>query len=166
MFYHDITKCDMLNGPGLRVVLWVAGCNHYCKGCQNPQTWDPNSGIPYDEKAEEELFEALNHDYIEGLTFCGGDPLYPGNREEVFRIAEKVKSKFPDKSIWCYTGYTWEDIIHLLKDTKIDVLLDGEFIQEKVDNTLHWVGSPNQRIINIHKSIEAGEVVIEESIYE
>ena len=102
MNYHNITKDDMLNGDGLRVVLWTAGCTHRCDGCQNPQTWDADGGLPFDEAAEKELFDDLNHDYIAGITFSGGDPLHPFNRDEVLRLAKKVKETLPNKTVWLY----------------------------------------------------------------
>ncbi|NCC45274.1 MAG: anaerobic ribonucleoside-triphosphate reductase activating protein, partial [Clostridia bacterium] len=105
MRYHNITKDDMLNGDGLRVVLWVAGCSHHCKGCQNPSTWDPNGGIPFEAKDEAEIFSQLDHSYIEGITFSGGDPLYEENREEITRLAKEIKKRYPEKTIWLYTGY-------------------------------------------------------------
>ena len=149
MNYHDITKDDMLNGDGLRVVLWVSGCNHHCKECQNPQTWDENSGIPFDEQAEKELFEAIDKPYISGVTFSGGDPLYPNNREEVTRLTKKFKELFPNKTIWLYTGFKYEDVKDLKIMKYIDILVDGEFVQELVDPKLHWRGSSNQHVIDI-----------------
>ncbi len=160
MNYHNITKEDMLNGEGLRVVLWVAGCNHHCKGCQNPETWDENSGIPFDKEAEDELFEALDKPYISGITFSGGDPLYPGNREEVFRLIKKFKKEFPQKNIWLYTGYTWEQIKNLEGIQDVDVIAEGEFVEELNDNNLHWVGSSNQRVIRVKESL-CGPMVFE-----
>ena len=97
----------MLNGDGLRVVLWVAGCSHHCKGCQNPITWDPDGGIPFEQKDKEEIFEQLNQSYIEGITFSGGDPLHEKNIREVTELAKEIKKKYPDKTIWLYTGYRW-----------------------------------------------------------
>ena len=129
MNYHNITKEDMLNGEGLRVVLWVSGCNHCCKNCQNPITWDKNGGLPFDKAAEDELFEALNKSYIDGITFSGGDPLFPENRSEVFRLIRKCKDKFPEKTIWLYTGYKWEEIKDLDGINLIDVIAEGEFIE-------------------------------------
>jgi anaerobic ribonucleoside-triphosphate reductase activating protein len=160
MNYHNITKEDMLNGEGLRVVLWVAGCNHHCKNCQNPETWDENGGIPFDEDAENELFEALDKPYISGITFSGGDPLYPNNRSEVFRLIKKHKEKFPNKNIWLYTGYLWEAVKNLEGIEDIDVIAEGEFIEELKDNNLHWVGSSNQRVINVKESLKTGDVVL------
>ena len=160
MNYHNITKDDMLNGDGLRVVLWTSGCNHHCKNCQNPITWDENGGLPFDKEAEDELFEALDKSHISGITFSGGDPLFPGNRSEVMRLAKKCKEKFPNKTVWSYTGYLWEEVKDIEGIENIDVLIDGEYKEELGDNNLHWVGSSNQRIIDVKKSLETGEVVL------
>lgn len=149
MNYHNITKEDMLNGDGLRVVLWVAGCNHQCKGCHNPITWDENGGLPFDKEAEDELFEALDKPHIDGITFSGGDPLFPANRSEVLRLVKKTREKFPQKTIWLYTGYKWDDVKDLGGIELVDVLVDGEFVEELKDNNLHWVGSANQRVLNV-----------------
>ena len=149
MNYHNITKDDMLNGDGLRVVLWVSGCNHHCFNCQNPQTWDENSGIPFDDSAEKELFEALDKPYISGITFSGGDSLYPNNRSEVTRLAKRIKKELPNKTIWLYTGYLYEEVKDLEIMQYVDILVDGEFIQALADNNLHWRGSSNQRVIDI-----------------
>lgn len=108
MNYHNITKEDMLNGDGIRVVLWVSGCEHHCKNCQNPITWDKNGGLPFDKAAEDELFEALNKPHIDGITFSGGDPLMPYNRKEIFRLIKKCRELYPEKSIWLYTGSKWK----------------------------------------------------------
>jgi len=160
MNYHNITKDDMLNGDGLRVVLWLAGCTHHCEGCQNPQTWDVSGGIPFDNEAENELFEALNHEYISGITFSGGDPLHPFNREEVVRLAKKFKETFPNKTAWLYTGFLWEEVKDKVDLSNIDILVDGEFKKELNDNNLKWVGSSNQRIIEVQKSLKEGKLVL------
>jgi len=160
MNYHDITKEDMLNGDGLRVVLWVSGCEHGCVGCQNPITWVPNDGLRFDADAEAELFEALGKDYISGITFTGGDPLYPGNRTEVRRLIGEVKRRFPGKTIWLYTGYLWEEIRELDFIHDVDVIVDGRFVKELLDNTLHWKGSSNQRVIVVKESFVKGSVVL------
>ena len=154
MRYHNITKDDILNGEGLRVVLWVSGCPHKCKGCHNPQTWDPESGIPFDEDAEKELFDILSRDYISGITFSGGDPLFEGNREAIEHLARKVKLEYPDKNIWLYTGYRWEEISALPLMHYIDVLVDGKYMEDLRDPKLHWKGSFNQRIIDVQKSLQ------------
>ena len=160
MNYHNITKDDMLNGDGLRVVLWVAGCNHQCEDCQNPITWDITGGLPFDEAAEAELFEALDKPYISGITFSGGDPLHPFNRAETFRLMRKVKELYPSKTVWAYTGFLWEDFQDHPKMKYIDVLVDGRFIKSLREEKLHWVGSSNQRIIDVQKTLETGEVVL------
>ena len=153
MRYHNITKDDMLNGDGLRVVLWVAGCAHCCKGCQNPITWDPDGGLQFDEAAKQELFEQLEKDYISGITFSGGDPLHPANRLVVRNLAEEIKQKFPGKTIWLYTGDSWENVLHYPIMKNVDVLVDGEYIQELRDTKLLWKGSKNQRVIDVKKTL-------------
>lgn len=159
MNYHNITKDDMLNGDGLRVVLWLAGCTHHCPECQNPQTWDVAGGLLFDEAAEQELFEALDKEHISGITFSGGDPMHPFNRDEVCALAEKIKEKFPNKTVWSYTGYLWEELKDTVDFSNFDVLIDGEYKKELNDNTLHWVGSSNQRIIDVQKSLKENKVV-------
>ena len=159
MRYHNITKADMLNGDGLRVVLWVSGCSHCCKECQNPITWDPNGGLIFDEEAKQEVFEELSRDYISGLTLSGGDPLYFSNRTDIGKLVREVKEKFPTKTIWLYTGFVWESICNLELIKYLDVLVDGEFIVEQKDNQLHWRGSKNQRVIHVPDSLEQGKVI-------
>ena len=160
MRYHNITKDDMLNGDGLRTVLWVSGCDHCCKDCQNPITWDPNGGLVFDAEAKEELYEVLGRDYISGLTLSGGDPLYATNRDEILKLVKEVKEKFPTKTIWMYTGFLWESIKDLEIMDYIDVLVDGEFEVDKKDVQLFWRGSANQRVIDVPKTKESGEVVL------
>ena len=144
----------MLNGDGLRSVLWVSGCEHHCEDCQNPITWDVNGGVPFDLAAEQELFESLDKDYISGITFSGGDPLFPSNRVDVRRLAQEVKEKYPDKTIWLYTGYSWEQVMHYPVMQYVDVLVDGEFEQDKFDANLRWKGSSNQRVIDVQKTLK------------
>lgn len=110
MDYHNITTDDMRNGDGLRTVLWVAGCNHHCKGCQNPVTWNPHDGLIFDVEAEQELYNKVNKSHISGVTFSGGDPLYPENRDAIFHLAKYIKKYMPGKTVWLYTGYLWEDV--------------------------------------------------------
>lgn len=160
MRYHNITKDDMLNGDGLRVVLWVSGCSHCCKECQNPVTWDANGGLEFDEAAKEELFAELKKDYISGITFSGGDPLYFSNRPDVLKLAREIKEKFPQKTIWLYTGFEWEAIADLEIMQYVDVLVDGEFVVEKKDTQLCWRGSSNQRVIDVKTTRERGDVVL------
>ncbi len=160
MRYHNITKDDMNNGDGLRAVLWLAGCDHCCKDCQNPVTWDPNGGIPFDEEAHNELFELLSRDYISGITFSGGDPLFPGNRRDVTLLAREIKEQYPEKTIWLYTGFLYEEIkgLEVLKD--VDVLVDGPFIVEEKNTQLHWVGSRNQRVIDLNETRKQNKIVL------
>lgn len=153
MRYHNITKDDMLNGDGLRVVLWVAGCSHCCKDCQNPMTWDPNGGLEFDDAAKAEIFEQLDKPYISGITFSGGDPLHCANRSDVLTLMKEVKEKYPEKTIWMYTGDTWEMIYEYPHMQYVDVLVDGEFQIEKRDITLLWKGSSNQRVIDVQATL-------------
>ena len=157
MNYHNITVDDMLNGDGLRAVLWVSGCDHHCPGCQNRQTWDACSGIPFDQAAKDELFSALARDYISGVTFSGGDPLFPGNRETVGALIRRIRQTMPDKTIWLYTGYDWEKVCHMEIVRYLDGLVDGEFVAAKKDPLLCWKGSSNQRVIDVQETLKAGK---------
>ena len=163
MNYHNITKDDMKNGDGLRVVLWVAGCSHHCPNCQNPVTWDPDDGILFDKNARKELLDIISQDYISGITFSGGDPLFESNREEVYELIEYIKSVYPNKTVWLYTGYTFNDLkkfvpIGILN--KIDVIVDGPYIEKFRDTSLKWRGSSNQRVIDVRKTIDTGNIVL------
>lgn len=166
MNYHNITKCDILNGEGVRVVLWIAGCSHHCKNCQNPITWDENGGLKFDKDAKQELFDALDNPDIDGITFSGGDPLFCANREEVGALIEEIAQKFPSKNIWLYTGYEWEEINSLPFIKYVDVLVDGKFVQALNDNNLLWKGSSNQRVIDVKQSLKNGNVVLHCHDYE
>lgn len=171
MNYHNLTYPDMNNGDGLRVVLWLSGCTHYCYNCQNPQTWDTNSGIPFDECVKEELFRELNKDYISGLTLSGGDPLHEANLHDVLDLVTTVKEKFPTKTIWLYTGYTFDELInptersHTSKLRKIilnniDVLVDGKYIDSQRNVQAWWRGSDNQKVIDVQKSLKENKIVL------
>ena len=160
MNYHNITIDDMLNGDGLRTVLWVAGCDHRCRGCQNPQTWDENGGVPFDDRAKAELFEALSRDYMTGITFSGGDPLMPCNRETIAALIHEIREKLPGKTIWLYTGSLFEEIRHLPFVPLIDVIVDGPYIKALRNVQLHWKGSSNQRVIDVKKTLESGRIVL------
>lgn len=165
MRYHNITKDDMNNGDGLRVVLWLSACNHRCDGCHNPQTWNPCSGIVFDENAKQEIFQQLDKDYISGITFSGGDPLHDNNVEKVKALIKEIRKKYITKTVWIYTGYTYKDLRDLLPDkyevVKLcDVLVDGEFIKELADVNYHWAGSTNQRVIDVKESLKQNKVVI------
>lgn len=162
MRYHNITKDDMLNGDGLRVVLWVAGCSHCCRECHNPITWDPNGGLPFTEREKEEIFRELDKDYISGITFSGGDPLHPANVSEITALAKEIRDRYPQKTIWLYTGSLWEELQKEEILTYLDVLVDGEFQAEKKDAGLRWKGSSNQRVIDVQESRREGTVKIHE----
>lgn len=179
MNYHNLTYPDQNNGDGLRVVLWLSGCSHHCYKCQNPQTWDTKNGILFDEGAKKELFEELNKDYISGLTLSGGDPLHEKNLDGVLNLVNEIRVLFPKKTIWLYTGYTWEECNILMKGideycmtynqnnkkrqqiiSLCDVLIDGRYIDSKRDVSLKWRGSSNQRVINIRQSLEQNKIVL------
>lgn len=175
MNYHNITHDDMNNGDGLRVVLWLSGCSHHCYQCQNSQTWNPNSGILFDNEAKQEMFNELSKDYISGITLSGGDPLHENNLSEVLSLIEKTRNSFPNKTIWLYTGYTLEQILQpLLINTipteeeekridivkMVDVLVDGPYVDAQRDVTAKWRGSTNQRVINIPETLKQQKVVL------
>lgn len=160
MRYHNITHDDMMNGDGLRVVLWVAGCEHHCDECHNPITWNIDGGIEFTEADRQELMTYLGKDHAAGVTFSGGDPLHPANRGDVGKLILDVKALYPDKDIWVYTGYQWDEIKNLPLMKNIDVLVDGEYRKEFHKPDLHWRGSTNQKIINVPKSLELGTIVL------
>lgn len=159
MKYHNITKDDMVNGDGLRVVLWVSGCEHKCKGCHNQITWDKNCGLDFNECTKEEIFKELQKDYIQGITLSGGDPLHIDNRESIYLLVKEIKSNFPMKDIWLYTGYVWEEIKDLEVIKYIDVLVDGKFVQSLASKSYKWAGSTNQRIIDVKKSLRENKII-------
>lgn len=167
MNYIEIEKENVINGPGLRVVLWVSGCSHHCERCQNPETWDYNFGKPFTEKEEQEITDELLKNYISGITFSGGDPLYSENLDGILKLILKIKNDVPSKSIWLYTGYTFEEILSNSKMLKIvslcDVVIDGEYIEEKRNIALRFCGSSNQRVIDVQKSLKENKVVLWES---
>lgn len=162
MRINGIEQCSMTNGVGLRTVLWVSGCEHKCKGCQNPCTWDPNSGEDFTSEKKELLYKYLDNKYIKGITFSGGDPLHPSNRGEVGKLILDIKANYPSKDIWLYTGYTWEEVKELNLDflRYIDVLVDGRFILNKRDVNLRWCGSSNQRVIDVKESLKEGKIIL------
>jgi len=160
MNYHNITVDDMLNGDGLRTVLWVSGCHHHCPNCQNPQTWPADSGILFDEAAKKELFDALGRDYMSGITFSGGDPFFCSNRETVGKLIREIRTLMPEKTIWLYTGSLFEEIQDIPFLPLIDVIVDGPYVDALRDVQLHWKGSSNQRVIDVKESLRQGTVVL------
>lgn len=164
MNYHNIKTVDMLNGDGLRVTLFVSGCEHNCGGCQNPQTHPLTSGIEFDGAALDELRSELSKPYISGITFTGGDPMHPKNREAVVDIVHSLSDIISDqnKTVWIYTGYMWDDIKHEEAVRLADVVVDGRFVERQKDVNYPWCGSTNQRVIDVKKSIKEGAVVLHE----
>jgi anaerobic ribonucleoside-triphosphate reductase activating protein len=169
MNYHNILHDDMRNGEGLRVVLFVSGCPHHCDECQNPQTWDCQSGIEFDGNALDEIFEELKKDYISGLTISGGDPLYDSNLGTVLNICSSTKKLHPDKTVWIYTGYSFEELMDYSvyeNDTRrlilkyCDVLVDGRYDKNLADVNYPWAGSTNQKVIDVQKSLKLKEIVL------
>ena len=160
MKYQKISKFDTANGIGIGSVLWVSGCNHHCKECQNPQTWDENSGKEFTNETMKELLESLSNPHVKRLTFSGGDPLFPSNRLSCMEIAQQVKQQYPEKKIWLYTGYSWDEIKDLKILNYVDVLVDGEFKIDLKDISLPFCGSTNQRLINVPQSLETSQVVL------
>ena len=164
MNYEKIDKCSVSNGSGVRAVLWISGCGIHCRNCHNQQTWDFDSGIPFTEETMQELLYDLSKPYIKGCTLSGGHPLDPLNAPEVLKIVKRVKMVFPNKDIWIYSGYEWENIIkdetlrEIMKYT--DILVDGPYIDELRDVSLAFRGSSNQRIIDVQKSLSSNKIVL------
>ena len=170
MNYADIKKFDIANGPGVRVSLFVSGCTHRCPGCFNPETWDFDYGIPYTLKTEEEILNAVSPDYIKGLSLLGGDPLEEDNTHALLPLLRKFKAQYPNKTVWCYTGYNYKEEIlrgklpnmaeinELL--SYIDVLVDGRFVEEKKDLSLRFRGSSNQNLIDLKQTLAKGEIAL------
>lgn len=173
MYYGEIKKCDIANGEGVRVSLFVSGCTHHCPGCFNVATWDFHYGKEFTEETEKELLDALEPSYINGLSLLGGEPFEPENQKALVPFLRKVKERYPGKNIWCYSGYLYDS--QLLSESRarceytdemlsmIDVLVDGRFVESLKDITLVFRGSSNQRIIDVKKSLESGDVVLWES---
>ena len=169
MYYGEIKKCDIANGEGVRVSLFVSGCTHHCLGCFNQDTWDFGYGKEYTDETEREILDALSPEYINGLSLLGGEPFEPQNQQVLVQLLRKVREQYPQKNIWCYTGYLYDK--ELLSESRarcehtdemlsmIDVLVDGRFVEALKDIRLVFRGSSNQRIIDVKKSMESGEIV-------
>lgn len=170
MNYATIKKHDIANGPGVRVSLFVSGCSHHCPGCFNPETWDFNYGQAFDSDVINEVLQAIEPSYIHGFSLLGGEPFEYKNQLGILPLLKEIKTKFPNKDIWCYTGYDFEkDILGKMVDTwpetkemlsYIDILVDGEFVEAKKDLSLRFRGSSNQRIIDVPKSLDEGRVIL------
>lgn len=168
MNYAAIKTHDVANGPGVRVSLFVSGCTHHCEGCFNPETWDFAYGQPYTEETEQFILDACDHSYIRGLSLLGGEPFEPANQKALLPLLRRFRERFPNKTVWCYSGYNYElDMLTgqlgdwaVTKEmlSLIDILVDGEFHQAEKDLTLRFRGSSNQRIIDVAKSLEYDQV--------
>ena len=169
MNYGEIKKCDIANGEGVRVALFVSGCRHHCKGCFNSMTWDFNYGKKFTEETEEEILEALKPNYIDGLSLLGGEPFEPENQEVLVKLLRKVKERYPEKNILCDSGYVFDEELKTESRARceytdemlsmLDVLVDGRFEEDKKNITLLFRGSENQRLIDVKKSLKEGQVV-------
>lgn len=155
-----IDKNNMVNGVGLRTVIWCAGCNHHCKGCQNPETWSPDTGKAIGLWVYATLNSQLDRKEIRGVTFSGGEATFPLNREDATSLMKWIKTNYPSKDIWVYTGYLYEEIKDLEMMAYIDVLVDGPYIEEKNPgpSKLKWRGSSNQRVIDVKETRRSGKV--------
>ena len=168
MNYGNIKECDIADGPGVRVSLFVSGCRHRCKGCFNAETWDFNYGVPYTKEIEDKIISLLAPDYIQGLTLLGGEPFEPENQQELVKLLRRVKREYPSKDIWSYSGYLYDtdlkkggraytDVTEEML-SYLDVLVDGPFIEAQKDITLQFRGSKNQRVIKLKKGKDAGRL--------
>lgn len=170
MNYSEIKEYDIANGPGVRVTLFVSGCTHRCKGCFNEMTWDFEYGRPFGEDTVEHILKKLEPSYIAGLTLLGGEPMEYKNQIGLLPLLRRVKEEYPGKTVWCYTGYLYdkdilEDFCMKWEETKeilsyLDIVVDGEFVEDLKDISLQFRGSSNQRIIDVKKSMQAGEIVL------
>lgn len=171
MNYCGLKKSDIANGEGIRTTIFVSGCRNRCPGCFQPETWDFNYGEPFDESVIGEIFKTMENPSVRGLTVLGGEPMEPENQAGLLPFLRKFKEKFPKKNIWLYTGYLYEELIGLMPSEKrkeitdellslVDILVDGRFEKDKYRLGLRFRGSENQRIIDMNKTREAGEIVI------
>ena len=172
MNYGNIKNCDIADGPGVRVTLFVSGCTNHCKGCFQPETWDFGYGEPFTKETEETLIKMLEPHYIAGLTLLGGDPFEPSNQRALLPFVKRVHELCPEKTIWAYSGFTYEELTTNGSHPRcevtdellglLDVLVDGRFVEEKKDLRLRFRGSSNQRIIDVKKTLADGKIVLVE----
>ena len=169
MNYGNIKFCDIANGIGIRTVLFVSGCTHHCKGCFQPETWDFDYGQPYTEETEQAILASLAPSYIHGLTLLGGEPMEPDNQRALLPLLRRIRAEYPTKTVWCYSGYTYEELTgesrarcELTDEmlSLIDVLVDGEYVEQQRNISLRFRGSENQRLIDLAKTREQGAVVL------
>ena len=168
MKYASIKKRDVANGPGVRVSLFVSGCNHHCKGCFNPEAWDFNYGLDFTNDTIDEIIDLLKPDYVSGLSLLGGEPFEFINQQGLLPLLKRVKEIYPKKTIWAYSGFLYEELRKMpYEETQailnlIDVLVDGKFVEDLKDPMLYFRGSSNQRIIDIKKTKKAKKIVLHE----
>jgi len=174
MKYASIKKCDVANGTGIRVSIFVSGCHHHCKGCFNTDAWDFTFGEEYTDEVEEKILASLDRDYVQGLTLIGGEPLEYVNQKGLVSLVKKAKEKFPQKTIWCYTGYKFDDDVmnDMMKKwpeteeivSNLDIVVDGKYDDDLRDLNLRFKGSSNQRIIDVKKTLDRGTVILAENV--
>ena len=164
MRYNKIRKMDISNGPGVRISIFMQGCTFNCKNCFNPETHDFNGGVEFTDETINKVLSLANHEYIKGLSILGGEPMHPVNIEGTTRLVKAFKEKYPDKNIWVWSGFLYDDIMERNKEVfnYIDVLVDGQFKEELHDPTLKWCGSSNQRVIDVQESLKNNKIVLRE----
>ena len=160
MRYAKIRKMDIVNGPGVRVSIFFQGCNFHCKGCFNPETWDFNGGLEFNDDVITEILELCKEDHITGLSILGGEPMHHNNIDGTIKLARAFKEKYPKKNIWAWSGFLFDDICNKEVLNYIDVLVDGQFVEEKRNPKLKWRGSNNQRVIDVKKSLKKKDIVL------
>ena len=160
MHYNTIRKMDISNGPGVRVSIFMQGCVFHCKNCFNPETWDFNNGKEFNDEVINHVLDLCDQSYIKGLSILGGEPMHPKNIEGTTKLAKAFKERFPEKNLWCWSGYSFDE----LKDKEIlkyaDVLVDGRYVDDLHNPLLKWRGSSNQRVIDVQKSLKQNKVVL------
>ena len=178
MYYSGIEPCDVLNGTGFRTVIWVSGCSLECKGCFNPNTHNPNYGTKYTQETQRYLLDCLSKDYIDGITITGGNPLENYNLDSVLSLINEIRILLPNKTIWLYTGFTWEEIFYpivtsdlnldrdkIIRDRQeivknVDILIDGRYIEQQRNINKKWAGSDNQRVIDVKESLKQKNIIL------
>ena len=162
MKYNKIRKMDIANGPGVRVSVFLQGCSFHCKNCFNPETWDFDKGLEFDDSVIDEIIELCGKSHIQGLSTLGGEPMHPKNIKGTIQLAKRFKEAYPDKNIWSWSGFLFDQVIDKEVFDYIDVLVDGQFVDELRNPNLKWRGSSNQRVIDVKKTIKKGDIVLYE----
>lgn len=164
MRYNKIRKMDISNGPGVRISIFMQGCTFKCKNCFNPETHDFNGGLEFTDETIDKVLSLAGYEYVKGLSVLGGEPMHPVNIEGTTRLVKAFKEKYPDKNVWVWSGFLYEDIMERNKEifNYIDVLVDGQFKEEIHNPTLKWCGSSNQRVIDVQKSLKNNKVILRE----